>query len=198
MNGDVHCYSRQSKAAQEELTHLISLSPRLEQLKSTCKTLTSQPMPPNFIQESLNVLLDRFKLTSQKLEEHHQQLKKEAVCQPSQDYLDSLKRLKDVLSELECKQQSVMSGVNDPSKVEKALQQTKTVCETLEAQKPRIDKLAEETKALEKQAASDTVKVYKQELRHVQGHWDKLKLKTAKEVQLLEEITSKFRIFEVK
>uniref|UniRef100_A0A8C4JEE9 Utrophin n=1 Tax=Dromaius novaehollandiae TaxID=8790 RepID=A0A8C4JEE9_DRONO len=181
---------------QQELTHLVSLSPRLEHLKATCKVLTSQPVPPNFIQGSLNVFLDRFKLTSQKLEERHQQLKKETDCQPSQDYLDSLKRLKDMLSELECKQQSLMSGVNDPSEVEKALQQAKTVCETLEAQKPRIDKLAEETKALEKQATSDITKVYKQEFRHVQGHWDKLKLKITKEVQLLEEITSKFRIFE--
>uniref|UniRef100_A0A8B9PIA9 Utrophin n=1 Tax=Apteryx owenii TaxID=8824 RepID=A0A8B9PIA9_APTOW len=181
---------------QQEVTHLVSLNPQLEHLKATCKMLTSQSVPPNFIQESLNVFLDRFKLTSQKLEERHQQLKKETDCQPSQDYLDSLKRLKDMLSELERKQQSIMSGVNDPSKVEKALQQTKAVCETLEAQKPRIDKLAEETKALEKQAASDITKVYKQEFRHVQGHWDKLKLKIAKEVQLLEEITSKFRIFE--
>ncbi|XP_068794942.1 utrophin isoform X6 [Struthio camelus] len=182
---------------QRELTHLVSLSPRLEHLKVTCKVLTSQPEPPNFIQESLNGFLDCFSLTTQKLEERHRQLKKERDCQPSQDYLDSLKRLKDMLSEVECKQQSIMSGVNDPSKVEKALQQTKTICETLDAQKPRIDKLAEETKALEKQAASDIAKVYKQEFRHVQGHWDKLKLKIAKEVQLLEEITSKFRIFEV-
>lgn len=60
---------------QRELTHLVSLSPRLEHLKATCKALTSQPMPPNFIQESLNHFLDHFKLTCQKLEERHQQLK---------------------------------------------------------------------------------------------------------------------------
>ncbi|XP_010192056.1 PREDICTED: utrophin-like, partial [Mesitornis unicolor] len=61
---------------QRELTRLVSLSPRLEHLKATCKTLTSQPSPPNFIQQSLNDFLDRFKLTRQKLEERHQQLKK--------------------------------------------------------------------------------------------------------------------------
>lgn len=61
---------------QRELTHLVSLGPRLEHLKATCKALTSQPMPPNFIQESLNGFLDCFKLTRQKLEERHQQLKK--------------------------------------------------------------------------------------------------------------------------
>ncbi|XP_040409214.1 utrophin isoform X6 [Cygnus olor] len=180
---------------QRELTHLVSLSPRLEHLKATCKVLTSQPMPPNFIKESLNGFLDHFKLTRQKLEERHQQLKKETESQPSQDYVDSLQRLKDVLSEVECKQQAIAGGLSDPSKVEKALQQTKTVCETLEAQKPRVDKLAEETKALEKQA-SDITKVYTQEFRHVQGHWDKLKLKTSKDVKLLEEIISKLRIFE--
>ncbi|XP_066850264.1 utrophin isoform X3 [Anser cygnoides] len=180
---------------QRELTHLVSLSPRLEHLKATCKVLTSQPMPPNFIKESLNGFLDHFKLTRQKLEERHQELKKETESQPSQDYVDSLQRLKDVLSEVECKQQAIAGGLSDPSKVEKALQQTKTVCETLEAQKPRVDKLSEETKALEKQA-SDITKVYTQEFRHVQGHWDKLKLKTSKDVKLLEEITSKLRIFE--
>ncbi|POI32729.1 hypothetical protein CIB84_003519, partial [Bambusicola thoracicus] len=69
------------------------------------------------------------------------------------------------------------------------------VCETLEAQKPKVDKLAEETKALEKQS-SDRTKVYTQQFRHVQGHWDKLRLKTSKDVKLLEEITSKLRLFE--
>ncbi|KAM6271852.1 utrophin isoform 1-T1 [Spheniscus humboldti] len=181
---------------QQELTHLISLSPRLEHLKATCKALTSQPRPPNFIQESLNGFLDHFRLTCQKLDECHQQLKKETESQPSQDYVDSLQQLKDMLSELESKQQSIASGLSDPSKVEKALQQAKTVCETLETQKPRVDKLAEETKALEKYASSDIKKVYTQEFKHVQGHWDKLKIKISKDVKLLEEITSKLRIFE--
>ncbi|NXE75481.1 UTRO protein, partial [Cochlearius cochlearius] len=181
---------------QRELTHLVSLSPRLEHLKATCKALTSQPMPPNFIQESLNGFLNHFKLTHQKLEECHQQLKKETESQPSQDYVDSLQRLKDTLRELECRQQSIASGLSDPSKVEKALQQAKTVCETLEAQKSKVDKLAEETKALEKHASSDVKKVYTQEFKHVQGHWDKLKLKISKDVKLLEEIASKLRIFE--
>uniref|UniRef100_A0A803Y533 Utrophin n=1 Tax=Meleagris gallopavo TaxID=9103 RepID=A0A803Y533_MELGA len=180
---------------QRELTYLVSLSPRLEHLKATCKVLTSQPVSPNFVQESLSGFLDRFKLTCQKLDERHQQLKKETESLPTQDFLGSLQRLKDVLSEVECKQQAIASGLSDPSKVEKALQQTKTVCETLEAQKPRVDKLAEETKALEKQS-SDRTKVYMQQFRHVQGHWDKLRLKTSKDVKLLEEITSKLRLFE--
>ncbi|CAM9935197.1 unnamed protein product, partial [Bubo scandiacus] len=181
---------------QRELTHLLSLSPRLEHLKATCKALTSQPVPPDFIQESLDGFLDHFELSRQKLEERHQQLKKETESQPSQDYMDSLQQLKDTLSKLECKQQSIVAGLSEPSKVEKALQQAKTVCEMLEAQKPRVDKLAEETKALEKRASSDMEKVYTQEFKHVQGHWDKLKLKISKDVKLLEEITSKLRIFE--
>ncbi|XP_056200132.1 utrophin isoform X4 [Falco biarmicus] len=181
---------------QRELTHLVSLSPQLEHLKATCKALTSQPMSPDFVQESLNGFLDHFKLTRQKLEECHQQLKKEMESQPSQEYVDSLQRLKDMLGELERKQQAITGGLSEPSKVEKALQQAKTVCETLEAQKPRVEKLAEETKALEKHASLDVKKVYTQEFKHVQGHWDKLKLKISKDVKLLEEITSKLRIFE--
>lgn len=49
----------------------------------------------------------------------------ETERQPSQDYVDSLQRLKDTLRELECRQQSIASGLSDPSKVEKALQQAK-------------------------------------------------------------------------
>lgn len=44
----------------------------------------------------------------------------------------------------------------------------------------------------------DIKKVYMQEFKHMQGHWDKLKLKISKDVKLLEEITSKLRIFEVR
>ncbi|XP_051667022.1 utrophin isoform X4 [Manacus candei] len=181
---------------QRELTHLVSLSPRLEHLKATCKALTSQPMPASFIQENLNGFLDHFKLTRQKLEEHHQQLKKETENQPSQEYVESLQQLKDTLSELEGKQQSIAGELSEPSKVEKALQQAKALCETLEVQKPRVDKLAEETKALEKHAASDIKNIYAQEFKHLQGRWDKLKLKISKDVKLLEGITSKLRIFE--
>ncbi|NWT64453.1 UTRO protein, partial [Prunella himalayana] len=181
---------------QQELTHLVSLCPQVERLKATCKTLTSQPMPPNFIQENLSGFLDHFKLTRQKLEERHQQLKKEAERQPSREYVESLQQLKEALSELEGKQHSIASGLSEPSKVESALQQAKTVCETLEAQKPRVDKLAEETKALEKHSSLDAKNTYMQEFKDVQGRWDKLKLKTSKDVKLLEEIMPKLRIFE--
>ncbi|NWR30789.1 UTRO protein, partial [Tachuris rubrigastra] len=181
---------------QRELTDLVSLSPRLEHLKATCKVLTSEPMPSNFIQENLNGFLDHFKMTRQKLEERHQQLKEETESQPSQEYVESLQQLKDTLSEVEGKQQSIASELSEPSKAEKALQQAKALCETLEAQKPRVDKLAEETKALEKHAAPDTKNIYAQEFKHLQGHWDKLKLKISKDVKLLEGITCKLRIFE--
>ncbi|XP_064564456.1 utrophin isoform X1 [Zonotrichia leucophrys gambelii] len=181
---------------QQELSHLVSLSPHLEHLKATCKTLTSQPMPPNFIQENLNGFLDHFKLTRQKLEERHQQLKKETERQPSQEYMESLQQLRDTLSELEGKQLCIASGLSEPSKVESALQQAKTVCETLEAQKPRVDKLAEETKALEKHASSDIKNTYVKEFKDVQGRWDKLKAKLSKDTKLLEEIMPKLRMFE--
>ncbi|XP_056344799.1 utrophin isoform X2 [Oenanthe melanoleuca] len=180
----------------QELTHLVSLSPQVEHLKATCKTLTSWPMPPNFIQESMSGFLDHFKLTHQKLEERHQQLKKETERQSSREYVESLQQLKDTLSELEGQQHAIASGLSEPSKVETALQQAKRVCETLEAQKPRVDKLAEETKALEKRASSDIKNTYMQEFKDVQGRWDKLKLKISKDVKLLEEIMPKLRIFE--
>uniref|UniRef100_A0A8D0GLL1 Dystonin n=1 Tax=Sphenodon punctatus TaxID=8508 RepID=A0A8D0GLL1_SPHPU len=123
-------------------------------------------------------------------------LKSELECQPSHVYLDTLKKVKNVLNESESKVQSILNAVNDPGKAKRALQQTKTVCETLEKQKITIDNLAADTKALEKHASADVANIYKQELKHVEGQWDKLKVSVSKDVHLLEEILSKLRIFE--
>uniref|UniRef100_A0A8C8VJ87 Utrophin n=1 Tax=Pelusios castaneus TaxID=367368 RepID=A0A8C8VJ87_9SAUR len=183
------------ESCQRELTHLLNLCPQIECQSAACKVLTSQPAAPDFIQDSLNSFTDRFRSVQQKLEERQEQLKKELECQPSKDYLDTLKRLKITLNELETKAQSV-SSISDPSKVERALQQTKTICETLEGQKPIVDKLAGETKALEKHAASDIAEIYKQEFKCIQGQWDKLKVKFSKDVHLLKENFSKLKIFE--
>ncbi|NXN99803.1 UTRO protein, partial [Rhinopomastus cyanomelas] len=179
---------------QQELSHLASLSPGLERLRATCGALASRPAAPGFVGDSLAALLDHFQATRQRLEEHHQQLQKES--QPSPEYVESLQQLKDELDRLEREQQCGTSGLGDPSQVERALQQAKLLCESLEAQKPRVDKLAEETKALERLAAGDVKEVYVPELQRVQGRWDRLKVKSSRDVKLLEEIASKLRTFE--
>uniref|UniRef100_A0A670ITQ8 Utrophin n=1 Tax=Podarcis muralis TaxID=64176 RepID=A0A670ITQ8_PODMU len=120
----------------------------------------------------------------------------ELESQPSKDYLDALKKLKGELNDLESKAQSIMNTVNDFSKVERALQQTKTICETLENQKSVVDKLAADTQVLEKHISSEKSKLYKQEFKCLQGYRDKLNMKVSKDVHLLEEIISKLRIFE--
>ncbi|KAJ6660138.1 hypothetical protein lerEdw1_018065, partial [Lerista edwardsae] len=186
----------QKESCERELAHLLSLSPQVEHLKAKCETLVSQPAAPDFIVDSLSPLTDRFKSAQQKLDFLQQQLKKELENQPPKDYLDSLKKLKDELNELESKVQSIMSTVNDFTKVERALQQTKTVCETLENQKTTVDKLAADTQVLEKHINADKSKLYKQELKCLQGCRDKLKTKVSKDIHVLEEIISKLRVFE--
>ncbi|XP_061480028.1 utrophin isoform X2 [Rhineura floridana] len=181
---------------QRELSHLLSLSPQTEHLKATSKALACQPAAPNFIEDSLNSLTDRFKSTQQKLEVLLLQVKEELESQPSKDYFDALKKLKGELDELESKVQTIMNAVNDFSKVERALQQTKNICESLENQKSMVDKLAVETKVLEKHISAEKSKLYKQEFKCLQGCRDKLKTKVSKDIHLLEEIISKLRIFE--
>ncbi|XP_053146646.1 utrophin isoform X4 [Hemicordylus capensis] len=181
---------------QRELTLLLSLRPQIEILKAKCKALASQPAVPAFVEDSLDALTDRFKSVQQKLEFLQQRLKKELESQSSKDYLDAMKKLKDELNKLESKAQSIMNTVNDFTKVEKALQQTKSVCETLENQKSDVDKLAVDTQDLEKRISADKSKLYKQEFKCLQGYRDKLKTKVSKDVDLLEEIVSKLRIFE--
>ncbi|XP_060096541.1 utrophin isoform X3 [Heteronotia binoei] len=185
------------ESCQRELTYLLSLHPQIEHLKTRAKALASYPAVPNFIEDSLNSLIDRFMSAQQKLEERHQHWQKaELESQPSKDYLDALKKIKDELNELESREQSIMSSVIDFSKAERALQQIKAVCETLENQKTIIDRLAADTQVLEKTISDDKSKIYMQELKCLQGCRDKLKMKVSKDVHLLEETASKLRVFE--
>uniref|UniRef100_I3M7E7 Utrophin n=1 Tax=Ictidomys tridecemlineatus TaxID=43179 RepID=I3M7E7_ICTTR len=119
------------------------------------------------------------------------------LCWTQPSYLETLKTLKDTLSDSENKAQMSLHALNDLAKMEKALQEKKALDEILENQKPMLCKLAEETKALEKNVLPDVEKMYKQEFDDAQGKWNKLKAKVSKDLHLLEEITSKLRAFEV-
>ncbi|XP_060548244.1 utrophin isoform X1 [Pantherophis guttatus] len=181
---------------QRELSNLLSLTPQVEHLKIKCKELTSHPAAPDFIEDSFCSLNSRFSSAQQELELLLQKLKRELESHPPKTYLDSLKKIKDELNELESKVNSIMNSVNDLTQVEKALQQTKMVCETLENQKGMVDKLVADTQVLEKHISAEKSKLYKQELKCLQGYRDKLKLKISKDVHLLEETVSKLRTFE--
>lgn len=69
--------------------------------------------------------------------------------------------------------------------------------EILEKQKPALHKLAEETKALEKNLLPDVENTYKQEFSDAQEKWNKLKVTVSEDLRLLEETASKLRAFEV-
>ncbi|XP_025722002.1 utrophin isoform X12 [Callorhinus ursinus] len=137
--------------------------------------------------------LDELNQTGQILLE---QMGKELKSQPGHAYLETLKTLKETLNDSESKAQTSLNALNDLAKVAKALQERKALDEILENQKPTLYKLAEETKALEKNVSPDVEKVYKQEFDDVQGKWNKLKVKVSKDLHLLEEITSKLKAFE--
>ncbi|KAM3851338.1 utrophin isoform 2-T2 [Vipera latastei] len=181
---------------QRELKNLLSLTPQMEHLKIKCKELTSHPAAPDFIEDSFCSLNSRFSSAQQELELLLQKLKRELESQPPKAYLDSLKKIKDELNELESKVHSIMNSVNDLTQVEKALEQTKMICETLENQKGMVDKLVADTQVLEKHISAEKSKLYKKELKCLQGYRDKLKLKISEDVHLLEETVSKLRIFE--
>uniref|UniRef100_A0A670YZV5 Utrophin n=1 Tax=Pseudonaja textilis TaxID=8673 RepID=A0A670YZV5_PSETE len=184
------------ESCQGELTNLLSLTPQMEHLKIKCKELTSHPAAPDFIEDSFCSLNSHFSSAQQELELLLQKLKRELESHPPKTYLDSLKKIKDEVNELESKVHSIMNSVNDLTQVEKALQQMKMVCETLENQKGMVDKLVADTQVLEKHISAEKSKLYKQELKCFQGYRDKLKLKISKDVHLLEETVSKLRTFE--
>ncbi|KAG8123766.1 hypothetical protein E2320_019129 [Naja naja] len=184
------------ESCQGELTNLLSLTPQMEHLKVKCEELTSHPAAPDFIEDSFCSLNSHFSSAQQELELLLQKLKRELESHPPKTYLDSLKKIKDELNELESKVHSIMNSVNDLTQIEKALQQTKMLCETLENQKGIVDKLVADTQVLEKHISVEKSKLYKQELKCLQGYRDKLKLKISKDVHLLEETVCKLRTFE--
>ncbi|XP_004752813.2 utrophin isoform X1 [Mustela putorius furo] len=180
---------------QRELIDLLALHPRIEKARASCSALKSRPSP-DFVREAFESLLGRYQAVRRELERGQQQLEKEMKSQPGNAYLETLKTLKDTLNDSESKAQTSLNALNDLTKVEKALQEKKALDEILENQKPTLYKLAEETKALEKNVSPDVEKMYKQEFDDVQGKWNKLKVKVSKDVHSLEEITSKLRAFE--
>ncbi|XP_059256866.1 utrophin isoform X4 [Mustela nigripes] len=181
---------------QRELKDLLALHPRIEKVRASCSALKSRPSVPDFVWEAFESLLGRYQAVRRELERGQQQLEKEMKSQPGNAYLETLKTLKDTLNDSESKAQTSLNALNDLTKVEKALQEKKALDEILENQKPTLYKLAEETKALEKNVSPDVEKMYKQEFDDVQGKWNKLKVKVSKDVHSLEEITSKLRAFE--
>ncbi|XP_027706465.1 utrophin isoform X3 [Vombatus ursinus] len=183
-------------SCQWELTHLLSLGPQIEMMSSSCMDLMSQPSAPSFIQKSLESFIDHYRSVQQNLEECQQQLEKDLKSQPGDDYLQTLKTVKNVLDESESKAQISLNTLSDLSKVEKALQEKMALEEILEDQKPSLDKLAEETKTLEQCSPHDIKNKYQQEFENVQGKWNRLKARISKDIHLLEEIIPQLRVFE--
>uniref|UniRef100_A0A5F8G7Z8 Utrophin n=1 Tax=Monodelphis domestica TaxID=13616 RepID=A0A5F8G7Z8_MONDO len=172
------------------------LGPQIEMMSSSCMALMSQPSAPSFIQKSLESFIDRYKSVQQNLEECQKQLEKDLKSQPGDDYLQTLKTVKDVLNESENKTQISLNALNDLSEVEKALQEKRALEQILEDQKPLLGKLEEETKTLEQGAPHDIKNKYRHEFENVQGKWDRLKARVSKDIHLLEEIIPKLRVFE--
>ncbi|XP_055982404.1 utrophin isoform X1 [Sorex fumeus] len=182
-------------ACQRELTHLLDLHPQIELVRANCSALKSQASAPDFVQQAFESSLARYQAVLHDLEAQQEQFENEKEGRPRHTYMETLKKLKEVLKDSEKQAQASLSILNDPTKAEKALQETKALDEILESQKPMLHKLAEEMKTLEKNVSPDIERI-KQECDDVQGKWNKLKMKVSKDLLLLEEIIPKLKTFE--
>ncbi|KAL4838949.1 hypothetical protein H8958_003677 [Nasalis larvatus] len=112
-------------SCQWELTNLLGLHPKIEMARASCSALKSQPSAPDFVQRGFDGFLGRYQAVQQALKDRQQQLENELKGQPGHAYLETLKTLKVVLNDSENKAQASLSVLNDPAKVEKALQEKK-------------------------------------------------------------------------
>ncbi|XP_063089507.1 utrophin isoform X6 [Cavia porcellus] len=183
-------------SCQRELTSLLDLQPKIEMVRVSCSALQSEASVPRFVQADLDSFMGRLQAVMMALQGHQQQLAKERKSQPGREYLEALKALKEGLGDVERKAQTSLRVLGQPAELEKALQGRKALGEILEKQKPALHKLAEETKALEKNLLPDVENTYKQEFSDAQEKWNKLKVTVSEDLRLLEETASKLRAFE--
>ncbi|XP_063774009.1 utrophin isoform X3 [Pseudophryne corroboree] len=181
---------------QLRLNKLCDHYTHIEHLKSKAVSLGSQPAAPAFFEASLNDFTDRYGRVKNQMEREVQQFQKAMEYQPSQQYVDTRKLLKETLVDCQHKLQSQLTGLCDPAAVELTLQQAKVLTQTLDDQKLNIDVLYSETRLLEKRAPEDKTAAYMNECRDIEEQWSKLRSICADQLYSLEDISSKLRAFE--
>ncbi|XP_018118490.1 utrophin isoform X1 [Xenopus laevis] len=184
------------ESSKENVSRLNEINLRIENIKPTVLVLNSHPMAPGFIQSSLNDCLDQYHRVKNRAEQEVQELQKALERQPSQSYLQTRTIAKETLLVCHQKVQAPLNGLCDPVAVEKALQEAKSLSQTIDDQKTNIDKLFSETKLLQSRAPEDTTQVYMTECKDVEDQWYKLKKDVAGRLSILEDISSKLQVFE--
>ncbi|XP_069810343.1 utrophin isoform X2 [Dendropsophus ebraccatus] len=183
-------------ARQLQLDRFRDLFTQVESLRSQALSLGAQPAAPAFLEGSLTSVTDYYDRLKSQMEKEIEQFQKALEHQPSPQYLDTRKVLKETLMDCQQKLQSQVTALCDPTTVDLALQQAKILTQTLESQKPGIDQLYAETRLLEKRAPEDKTVVYMNECRDIEEQWSKLKSLCADHITILEDISSKLKIFE--
>ncbi|KAE8601558.1 hypothetical protein XENTR_v10013716 [Xenopus tropicalis] len=186
----------QVESSKENLSRLNEINFRIENQKSAVLVLNAHPMAPGFIGSSFSGFLDQYHRVKNRAEQQAQELQKALECQPSQSYLETRTITKETLLACHQKLQSPLTGLCDPVAVEKALQETKSLSQTIDDQKTNIDKLFTETKLLQSWAPEDKTKVYVTESKDIEEQWSKLKKDVAGRLSILEDISSKLQVFE--
>ncbi|XP_069625224.1 utrophin isoform X1 [Ranitomeya imitator] len=184
------------ESRQLRLDRFRDLYTQVEDLRSQSLSLGSQPDAPTFLEGSLNSISGNYGRVKSQMERDVEHFQKALEHQPSQQYLDTRKALKEILMDCQHKLQSQLTGLCDPMTADQALQQAKNLTQTLESQKPGIDKLYAETRLLEKRAPEDKTIIYMNECRDIEEQWSKLKSICADHVYILEDISSKLKAFE--
>ncbi|XP_075718952.1 utrophin isoform X4 [Rhinoderma darwinii] len=182
---------------QLHLDRFRDLYTRVEDLRSKALSLGSQLTAPAFLETSLHSYTGHYDRVKNQMEREVEQFQKALEHQPSQQYLDTRKALKEILMDCQHKLQSQLTGLCDPTSIDLALQQAKVLLQTLESQKPGIDKLYSETRLLEKRAPEEKTVVYMNECRDIEEQWSKLNNLCADQVYVLEDISSKLKAFEI-
>ncbi|KAG8444197.1 hypothetical protein GDO86_009399 [Hymenochirus boettgeri] len=178
--------------SKESLFKINEMKFQIENIKSTALSLASHPTAPTFIHDSLDGFLDHYQNVEKQAEKEAQKFQKAFECQPSQMYVDTRRMLKETFLVCQQKIQSPLTGLCDPVAVEKALQQSKNLSQTVDNQKVNIDALYSESKLLENQTREETTN----ECKNIEEQWFQLKNAVCDQISVLEDISSKLRLFE--
>ncbi|XP_055495940.1 LOW QUALITY PROTEIN: utrophin [Leucoraja erinacea] len=184
---------KMNESCQDEINRLLDVTPYLEKVLAHGEVLNSEPEAPNFLQEDLNNINNRYRSILQKLLSKRQ---KPAGLDCPQN-IDALKTLKTVLDRSEAQVKRDWSAIANLEAAQNALKHTEALQKELKTHQPEIDRLLSGLERKEEETVTSK-KTYDMELEGIQVRWKTLIAQLQNDNQVLEDVISKLQQFKKK
>ncbi|XP_078260821.1 utrophin-like isoform X4 [Rhinoraja longicauda] len=182
-----------NESCQDEINRLLDVTPYLEKVMAHGEVLNSEPEAPNFLQEDLNNINNRYRSILQKLLSKRQ--KQTGLDCPQN--IDALKPLKAMLDRSEAQVKRDWSAIANLEAAQNALKHTEALQNELKNHQPEMDRLLSGLERKEDETGTSK-KTYDMELEGIQVRWKILVAQLQSDNQVLEDVITKLQQFKKK